>query len=155
LAGGAPGAGFGGSFLSNQVSLLRSRIGTAAITQLWERDSFTLQFLYTESTPVAVAPGTQAFQQTGTSVGFTWSRLLTEATTASTHLSYGRFSTQNRGNSNTYTARLLLTHQLTETLFGSLQYVHTNGGTAFGGAFVPGTGTAVQNMIIATLRKTF
>ncbi len=146
---GPAGASYGGSFLSNQTSLLRSRFGTASISQIWERDTLTLQFYYQESTPVAVAVGASAFQQSGTSVGLTWSRLLSDATSLSTYVSYGRFNTQGRGNSDTYTGRILLAHRLTETLFGSLQYLYTNRGTGLG------NDTAVQNMVLATLRKTF
>ena len=74
---------------------------------------------------------------------------MTEATSLSTYLSYGRFSTQGRGNSNTYTGRILVAHRLTETVFGTMQYIYTNRG------FGIGNETAVQNMVLATLRKTF
>ncbi|MBY0334007.1 MAG: hypothetical protein K2X49_25395, partial [Acetobacteraceae bacterium] len=143
------GSSFGGSFLANQNSLMRTRMGSASISQIWERDTVTLQFFYRESTPVAIARGTTAFQQSGSSVGVTWSRLLSDTTSVSTYLSYGRFNTAGLGTSDTYTGRVLLAHQLSESVFGSLQYVYTNRGLALG------NDSAVQNVVLATLRKIF
>lgn len=144
------GASFGGSFLSSQNALMRTKIGTASISQLWERDSVSLNYYYQESTPVAVARGTTAFAQSGSSVGFTYTRLLTDVTSLSGYLSYGWYSTQNLGNSNTWSARAILTHSFTTTLFGSLQYAYVNRG-----ANSLGTQNATQNLILATLRKSF
>ncbi|MBX9699974.1 MAG: TIGR03016 family PEP-CTERM system-associated outer membrane protein, partial [Acetobacteraceae bacterium] len=143
------GSSFGGSFLSTQNALMRMRTANVSLSQIWERDTLTLQYFYQETTPVAIATGTTAFQQSGNSVGLTWSHLLTDATSLSTYVSYGRFNTGSAGNSNTYTGRVLLAHRLSDTLFGSLQYVYSNRGAPTGGS------SAVQNTVLATLRKAF
>ena len=147
---GFAGASYGGSFLANQSSLFRSKTASASISQLWERDSVSLSYFYTESTPVAVARGTTAFQQVGSSVGITWSHLLSDVTTISAYGSYGNYTTQGQGSSPaTYSARLLLSHRLTEQLFGSLQYAYQSRGSTFT------TGSTGQNLIVATLRVLF
>lgn len=152
LYGGAGGAGAssGGSFLANQSSLLRSKFGSASISQVWERDALSLSYFYSQTTPVAVAAGTTAFQQSGSSIGITWSHLLSDVTSITTYGSYGRYTTQGQqSNSATYSARVLLSHRLTERLFGSLQYAYTSRGSTFS------TGSASQNLVIATLRVAF
>jgi uncharacterized protein (PEP-CTERM system associated) len=149
------GSSFGGSFLSTQSSLMKMKTGSVSISQLWERDSITLQYYYQSSNPVAVARGTTAFAQSGSSVGFTYSRLLTDTTSASAYVSYGWYNTQgtgtqNIGNTNTWTGRILLTHTFTESIFGTLQYVYTNRS-----ANSLGSQNATQNLVLATLRKVF
>jgi hypothetical protein len=79
---GAPVPDFGSTgFLGQQNGLYRSRRGTASISHLLPRDTFTLQYVYDRRTPVSVAPGNLAFEQQSQSLSLLWRRAISPLTT--------------------------------------------------------------------------
>jgi uncharacterized protein (PEP-CTERM system associated) len=151
LAGGATGFGVpaGGSFQAVQSALRRTKSASASISQIWERDTLTLQVLWQDASPIAVAQGTVAFAQRSWSVGLTWGRLLDDDTSLSTYVQYGKTETGSSGETDNYVARMALSRRISDTVFGTVQYVYTNRGAD------PTADRAVQNLVLATLRKTF
>jgi uncharacterized protein (PEP-CTERM system associated) len=151
LLGGTTGfsASGGGTSLAIQNSVQKVRTASVSLSQLYERDTLSLQFIRQESTPVAFAAGIAAFDQKSWSIGFTWARLLREDTSLTGYVQYGRNDVAGSGESNTYVARAVLGHQISETIFSSLQYAYSNRGVGLGSE------RATQNLVIATLRKVF
>jgi uncharacterized protein (PEP-CTERM system associated) len=144
---------FSAGFLATQSAVNRLKRGLASITQTWDRDTFTLNAFATESTPLTSAIGTRAFAQKGLSTAVIWSHLLTPTLSSNVYLQYGTFNTSNSNstssNSNSYSARVSLTERFSETLTGSLQYLYISQGSS------SLNNQSAQNIIIATLRKTF
>ena len=157
LATGLPAVRpFSSSFLGVQSSLMRMRIGSAAIVQRWPRDTIALGLTYQEQTPISVAPGTVGFQQRGTSGSITWAHELTERTFATAYVQYGTFD-GGQGDGDVVSASLTFSHQLQPRLYGSLQlatYSRRNGQTS-NVIDQRINGRANQNIVLLALRQTF
>lgn len=141
-------APFGGGLLATQSGLSRIKRGTVGITQTWPRDTVTLSLFYDDITPITTIPGTASFPQQGFSGGPSWSHNLTRDTVLTLSVQYGRTESSVAGSGDVYTATAALNHLFTPTLVGSLEYVFNRSGA------VP-SDRAVQNIVIATLTKTF
>jgi uncharacterized protein (PEP-CTERM system associated) len=153
-ATGAPVAQpFADSFLGTQSSLQRVRRGTVAISQAWPRDIITLSFSYEQRRPIALALGSTAVQQRGTSATLTWSHVLTPATTFIGSLQYGRFDqpggVAGQGSSDVFSASATLTTQFNPGLTGFVQYGLSNRVNE------GQSGHALQNLVIIGLRQSF
>jgi len=155
---GAPGRDVSaGGLLSAQNGLFRSRRAILRLAQVWDRDAVSVDLSREERIPVAIQAGTIAFRQESLSVGASWSHALSLLTGFTASARYGRTRSDGAGpEGNTYAVRATLVHRFTETLTGSLQYLLTNRSTDL---VAPGDrqdrGSALQNALIATLRKSF
>ena len=138
---------FADNLLTQQAGLQRMRIGAAAITQSWERDTITLSLTRDEREPVN--PDPRNFAQQGITGGLTWVRLLTPDLSGSLFGQYGRTETSSRGSGSTYSAGASLSRDFGQGLTGTMQYRYTNRGDYLG------TGSATQNMLLVGLRKDF
>lgn len=148
-ATGAP-VNSGDSFLALQGSLLRVRRAALSVSQTWPRDSFTVTVVQEQRRPISTAPGTTSFSQRGTSGSFTWAHELTPRTTGIAYVQYGTFTSSLAGRGDVVTGSLGVSHRLSETLVGNLQYVAiSRSADALGG-----TG-GLQNAVLAGLRKDF
>ena len=155
---GAPVPDFGSTgFLGQQNGLYRSRRGTASISHLLPRDTFTLQYVYDRRTPVSVAPGNLAFEQQSQSLSLLWRRAISPLTTGFGSVGYTWYESETFcAQSDTITARIGVVHSFSERLVGSLQYqftgrLRTEAGTA--GALAPDDTT--QNTVIASITTRF
>ncbi len=155
---GAPVPEFGGGgFLGQQNGLYRSRRGTASISHILPRDTFTLQYSYDRRTPISVAAGSLAFEQESQGVSLLWRRAISPVTTGFGSIGYTWYQSDTFGSeSDTVTARIGVVHGFSERLVGSLQYqftgrLRTEAGTA--GALAPDDTT--QNTVIASITTRF
>jgi hypothetical protein len=153
---------FANSLLGVQSSLMRTRTGTATISQGWDRDTFSLTLLREERKPVSVDPGTFTEPTSGSSASFTWSHSLTPATSTSVSLQYGTYESARFGDGNVYSVRASLFSQLAPGLVGSLQLITSSRSSqnsfdrsGFNRFEDNSSGRALQNTIIAGLRQTF
>jgi uncharacterized protein (PEP-CTERM system associated) len=173
LASGLPSpAATSSSFLGVQSNLLRVKNGSLSVSQSWPRDTIGATFGYQSQSVVSQVAGLNAFSQTSYTGTLFWSRLLSERTTGTASLQYGRFTStglQGRntffgggtntlfgttntgfvGNGNSTTASLSFQHQLRERLSGTFQVATT---LRTSDAF---SGTVVQNLVLVGLRQTF
>jgi uncharacterized protein (PEP-CTERM system associated) len=140
---------FSNSLLGIQSSLMRVRSASASVSQDWGRDILTLTLLREERKPVSVEIGTVATRQSGTSAGLSWSHALTPATTAIGYMQYGTFETPSRGSGNVFSVGATLVSQLTPDIVASLQLMTSSRSDDVT------DGRAIQNTIIAGVRKTF
>ena len=158
-ATGAPSiSGISGSLLAQQNALLRVKLGTASISQAWDRDTVTLSYAHEERIPVAVARNSVAFQQESDSLTLAWSHSLTPQTTLIGSVQYGRFESSTlRDSGNSYLVRATAIHRFTEKLTGSLQYQVGDRFTDLADRDSPrfGQGDRLQHAVIATLRYSF
>lgn len=120
----APAIAFG-SLLSAQTSLMRSRIGSAFLTQRWPRDTFSLGVVWREQTPVATAANLAAFSERGYSVLANWTHEISPRTSNFVYLQYGRTEASVRGTSDFLTLSAGLIHRLTERLQANVQVLGT------------------------------
>lgn len=150
LATGLPATtGFSSSILGIQSNLVRTRSALASIVQSWPRDVFALNFSYQQQTVVSLAPGVAAFPQKSTLGSFVWSHSLTDRTTSTAFLQFGRFESGLFGNGTLGSVSLSLSHQLQERLAGTVQVattVRSNDQTS---------NRSVQNRVLVSLRQTF
>jgi uncharacterized protein (PEP-CTERM system associated) len=150
--------GFANSALGVQSGLFRQKSASATITQVWARDTFSFTVSQTDRTPVADAPGarTRGFSQKGTSFSLRWARDLAETTRLTSFVQYGITTSGVANESDTYSAGLVLAHQINPALTGTLSYRLSirEGGTSAGGRPQADDRT-VQNVITAGIRQSF
>lgn len=157
-ATGAPSMPNSGSLLAQQDALLRLKLATASLTQVWDRDTVTLSLSHEERTPVSVSRNSIAFQQESESVALTWSHSLTPLTTLIASAQYGRFESSTlRTSGNSYILRATAVHRLTEKLTASLQLQTSDRFTdlAERESVNFGRGSRQQSAVIASLRYSF
>ncbi|MFT8245510.1 hypothetical protein [Roseomonas sp. BN140053] len=147
----------GGGLLSTQNGLFRSRRATARLSQVWDRDTISLELAREERIPISVQDNTTAFRQESHSIGASWSHALSFLTSLTGSVRYGRTQSAGLGpDGDTYAVRATLAHRFNENLVGSLQYLLTNRSTDL---LAPGDrqarGDTLQNAVIATLRQSF
>lgn len=140
---------FANSLLGVQSSLMRVRTGTATISQIWDRDIFSLTLLREERKPVSVDPGTFTEPTSGSSANFSWSHELTPATSVTGFLQYGTYESTRLGSGNVYTVGASLNSLLARGLVGSVQVTSSSRSDEVS------SGRSLQNTIIAGLRQTF
>lgn len=141
------------SFFGVQSSLFRVRSALASVVQTWERNTFSLNFVYEERSVVSVAPGTTPSGSNGFTTSFSWGRSLSERTTAVAFLQYGRISGSNFSNGDSVTASLSFQHQLQPRLLATLQLASSNRTTGDGSG--SGSGRVLQNIVLVGLRQSF
>ncbi|WP_207416546.1 TIGR03016 family PEP-CTERM system-associated outer membrane protein [Roseomonas haemaphysalidis] len=153
---------FANSLLGVQSSVMRTRTGTATISQGWDRDTFSLTLLREERTPVSVDPGTFTEPTSGNSASFTWSHSLSPSTSTSLSLQYGTYESARFGDGNVYSVQASLFSELKPGLVGSLQLISSSRSnqasfdrSRFDRFGDNSSGRALQNTIIAGLRQTF
>jgi uncharacterized protein (PEP-CTERM system associated) len=140
---------FSNSLLATQTSVMRNKRATVSLTQFWPRDSITLSLLFDDRQPITSAPGTTGFAQKGLSASLSWAHVLTERTTASAYFQIGRNEREGSGKSDIHTVRLRLSHNISLSLVGWMEYGFSNrsGDT--------GVGDTAQNLAIIGLRQFF
>jgi len=147
-----------GGLLATQATLFRTKRGILTLTQGWERDTFSFNLSYTDSIPLTSAIGTTGFAQKGIYAGLGWTRALRENLSGNVFVSYGQTETDPQTGTSTvgsqranyYSLRLALSQTFSPTLFGSISYIYQYNGN--NSLFSQNN---QQNIIIATLRKTF
>lgn len=148
LTGAPVSQPFADSPLSAQGGVLRVKSGTVSLTQVWERDRFTLAATYEDRTPVAATSGTTAQQQTSLSGTFSWAHELGPRTSTINSVQYGVSESNVTGDTTRTSLSTALVHQLTETLSGTLTYRLSSRGSN-------SDNRVIQNVILAGVRKTF
>jgi uncharacterized protein (PEP-CTERM system associated) len=146
----------GSAQLATQNGIFRNRNASASIAHFLTRDTFTLTGLWQKRTPVSLAPGTTAFEQESTSLILSWQRQLRPDTALSASGSVGRFESASPGtNGDTYSFRITLQQNFSETLSGYVGYELTNQPTTLNTTSPLAQSSTVQNAIVAGLRKSF
>lgn len=149
-------------FFGSQNALLRTkRANFTSVTNL-SRDTVSFAIDYQRQQVVAQSQGTVGYGQSGVTGSLTWTHELSPLTAGSALVQYGvltspvaGFSTgqTSSGSQNIFTINLALSHSFSETLFGNVQYILSNGTNVGGGGV--STSSGIQNAVIFGLRKTF
>jgi uncharacterized protein (PEP-CTERM system associated) len=148
LTGAPVSQPFADSPLSAQGGVLRIKAGTVSLTQVWERDTFTLAATYEDRTPVAATTGSTAQGQTSLYGTFSWARELGPRTSTINSFQYGVSEASVTGDTTRTSFSSALVHQLTETVSGTLTYRLSSRGSN-------PDNRVIQNVILAGVRKTF
>jgi uncharacterized protein (PEP-CTERM system associated) len=145
--------------------LFRQKLGTAGISQTWSRDTFSLTLTYLDSVPFATTADAvrRRVSIETTSIGVSWTRSLTPITSMSAFASYAMNTTtfddvpvQRGGNDfNTVNAGVTLVTALSPTVGAALSYQINWRDNAVGGGAGFDSGSAIQNIFTAGLRKSF
>lgn len=136
--------------LASQNAVFRTRRGTAALSQVWPRDTLTVALTRDERDPVSVAQGTTAFAQDTLALALAWSRELEPGLSLSTAGRIGWTDTEGQGDGRFYSAQVALARAFTPSLAGTLQYQFTKSDNTAGTL-----GSTTQNTIILSLRQLF
>jgi uncharacterized protein (PEP-CTERM system associated) len=148
LTGAPVGQPFAGSPFTAQGGVLKVKAATATLSQIYERDTFTLGLTYEERTPIAATTGSTAQAQTAQLGTFSWAHQLGPRTTTINSVQYGVTEASVTGDSTRLSLSTALVHQLTETLSGTLSYRLSSRGSN-------SDNRVIQNVILAGLRQTF
>ncbi len=148
----------GDNLLGYQNSLYRLRRFSATAVTSYDLDSLSASVLYEKRTLVASGIGFAGYSDSGVSGVLSWSHVLDESTTSVLSGQYGThrydgsttgLPTIGTGEQNTFSLTAGLSHRLSPTLTGTLQYTLTN---------QAGSGTSqgyLQNIVLVGLRKSF
>lgn len=148
LTGAPVGQPFAGSAFTAQGGVLKVKAATATLSQIWERDIFTLALSHEERTPIAATNGSTAQSQTAKFGTFSWAHQLGARTSTINTLQYGVTEASLTGDTTQLSLSSTLVHQLTESLAGTLSYrLNTSGSNS--------DNRVIQNVILAGLRQTF
>ena len=144
--------------------LLRQKLGTAGISQTWSRDVVSLTLTYLDSVPFATAANAQnqRFSIETTSIGLSWSHALTPLTAMSVFGSYAMNTTtfddvvpRRENEFNSINAGVRLSTSLSPTVGLAFAYQVNWRDSPSGLGAQTGSGSAIQNIFTAGLRKSF
>jgi uncharacterized protein (PEP-CTERM system associated) len=137
-----------------QSGLFETQRGALAVSQSWPRDNISLGLSYQQQNPIANAPGTQAYQQTTTSISAGWTHRLEPTMTLTTVARYGISESDSTGIVNSgpapnYSFTAALNRLLSPSVVASLRYDFISRDST-------GTnGTSTRNQVILALTQTF
>lgn len=115
-------------FFSSTSGLYRNKIGSAALSIAWPRDSVSFYGYYLEQDPVSAAPGTQISKSTSYFGGIAWTHELTPETSIMARAEYGRteYGSGPSTETDVFFGSAGLYHRFTPRLSGLLQVFYTN-----------------------------
>lgn len=148
LTGAPVGQPFAGSAFTAQSGVLKVKSATATLSQIYERDTFTLALSNEERTPIATTSGSTAQTQTARFGTFSWAHGLGPRTSTINTVQYGLTEGSVSGDTTQLSLSTTLVHQLTESLAGTISYRLNSSGSN-------SDNRVIQNVILAGLRQTF